>query len=88
LVKGQEFDKRELTLFDSTRNRRRVRWILFGVCLFLLLLDFFIPKHGHFYWENAPNFFASYGFISCVSLIFIARVLRKILKKNEDYYDR
>lgn len=87
-MKGQNFDKKELTLFDSPRNRRRVRWTLFGVCLLLLFLDIFIPKHGKFYWENAPNFFAGYGFISCVSLILIARGLRKILKRDEDYYDR
>lgn len=84
---GQESDKKALTIFDSPRNRRRVRWTLFGVCSLLLLLDFLIPKHGKFYWENAPNFFAAYGFISCVSLIFLARLLRKIVKRDEEYYD-
>lgn len=88
MVTGEELGKKALTIFDSPRNRRRVRWTLFGVCLLLLLLDFFIPKHGEFYWEKAPNFFAGYGFISCVSLIFIARLLRKILKRDEGYYDQ
>lgn len=55
--------------------------------LILLIIDFFIEKHGHFSWEVAPVFFAVYGFISCVSLIFIAKVLRFIVKRREDYYD-
>jgi hypothetical protein len=32
-------------------------------------------------------FFAVYGFISCVSLIFIAKALRLLVKRKEDYYD-
>lgn len=83
-----ESDRKGLTIFDSPRSRRMVRWILFGVCLLLLALDGLVSKHGHFYWEKAPNFFASYGFISCVSLIFIAKLLRKFLKRDERYYDR
>ncbi|MDI6753494.1 MAG: hypothetical protein QME78_03770 [Thermodesulfobacteriota bacterium] len=84
---SKDLDRKVLTIFDSPVNRRRVRWILFGVCLLLLVLDFFVPKHGEFYWKKAPNFFAGYGFISCVSLIFIAKLLRKILKRDEGYYD-
>jgi hypothetical protein len=53
----------------------------------LLAIDLFIPKHGHFAWEEAPFFFAVYGFIGCVSLIFIAKVLRLLVKRKENYYD-
>jgi hypothetical protein len=53
----------------------------------LLIVDFFIHKHGHFPWEVAPEFFAVYGFIACVSLIFVAKILRFIVKRKEDYYD-
>ncbi|MCP3951483.1 MAG: hypothetical protein GY697_04600 [Desulfobacterales bacterium] len=53
----------------------------------LLAIDPFIPKHSHFAWEEVPGFFAAYGFIGCVSLIFIAKGLRALVKKKEDYYD-
>jgi len=33
------------------------------------------------------EFFAVYGFVSCVALIFIAKILRKIVKRKENYYD-
>ena len=55
--------------------------------LLLLLLDLVIDKHGYFPWEGAPQFFAAYGFASCVVVITIAKILRFFLKGGEDYYD-
>ena len=79
--------KKELTFLDSAENRRKVvRY--FYVCLILLLIvDFIIAKHGHFSWETAPAFYAVYGFVACVSLIFVAKLLRLLVRRNEDYYD-
>ena len=79
--------KHELTFLDSPKNRRRVRKYFYISLVLLLAIDLFIPKHGHFAWEEAPFFFAAYGFIGCVSLIFIAKVLRFLVKRKEDYYD-
>jgi len=79
--------KHELTFLDSPINRRRVRKYFYISLVLLLAIDLFIPKHGHFAWEEAPFFFAAYGFIGCVSLIFIAKVLRLLVKRKEDYYD-
>jgi len=79
--------RREITLFDSRQNRARVRKIFYVLLLILLIVDFFIPKHGHYPWEEAYAFFAVYGFIACVSLIFVAKALRWLVKRSEDYYD-
>jgi len=79
--------KKELTFLDSQKNRNRVRFYFYISLVVLLIADFFIHKHGHFPWETRPEFFAVYGFIACVSLIFIAKILRFIVKRKEDYYD-
>jgi hypothetical protein len=79
--------RREITLFDSRQNRARVRKIFYVLLLILLIVDYFIPKHGHYPWEEAYAFFAVYGFIACVSLIFLAKGLRWLVKRSEDYYD-
>ena len=76
-----------VTFLDSAANRIKVRKYFYISLCVLLIVDFFIPKHGHFPWETAPEFFAVYGFIACVSLIFIAKILRRIVKRKEDYYD-
>jgi hypothetical protein len=79
--------RREITFLDSPKNRRRIRQYFYLSLVALLVIDFFVSKHGHFPWENAPGFYAVYGFIGCVSLIFIAKVLRLLVKRREDYYD-
>ena len=79
--------KKELTFLDSAENRLRVRRYFYISLVILLVLDLFIPKHVHFAWENAPSFYAVYGFFACVSLIFVAKLLRLLVKRKEDYYD-
>lgn len=80
--------KKELKIFDNPKNLKRLLGIFFSVLIILLIVDFFIPKHANFPWENAPNFFAVYGFLSYVALIFIAKGLRRFVKRDEDYYDK
>jgi len=79
--------KKELKVFDKQENVKRFLGIFYISLVILLIIDLFIHKHTEFPWENAPNFFAVYGFVSCVLLIFIAKILRLFIKKNEDYYD-
>ena len=81
------YSKEKKHFLDSERNRRNLRRIFYAFLIGLLFIDFVIPKHGHFSWETAPEFFAVYGFIGCVSLIFVAKILRLIVKRKEDYYD-
>lgn len=76
-----------MNIFDSPKNVR-----IFLVCFYvslavLLVLDFFIHKHPAFDWEGHANFFAVYGFISCVLLVCIAKLLRRLLKRDEHYYE-
>jgi len=78
---------KELKIFDKPKNVQRLLFIFYGSLVVLLIIDFFIHKHADFPWEAATNFFAVYGFVSCVALIFIAKILRKIVKRKENYYD-
>jgi hypothetical protein len=34
------------------------------------------------------GFYAIYGFVACVLLVVIAKELRKLLMRDENYYDR
>ncbi len=74
--------------FDKPGNFRRFMAFFFASLVVLLVVDFFIAKHGYFGWEDVPDFFAAYGFVSCVLLVLAAKVLRIIVKRREDYYDR
>ncbi len=79
--------KNELKIFDKPENVKRLLVIFYISLVLLLAADFFIHKHAEFPWEEAPGFFAAYGFVSCVMLIFIAKVLRIFIKRKENYYD-
>ncbi len=79
--------KKELKIFDKPKNVKMLLRIFYASLIVLLIADFFIHKHAEFPWEEAPEFFAAYGFVSCVLLIFIAKILRIFIKKDENYYD-
>lgn len=80
--------KRELKIFDNPRNVRILLICFYAALGVLLLVDFFIHKHPAFGWEGYPNFFAAYGFVSCVLLIYIAKLLRLLVKRDEAYYEK
>jgi hypothetical protein len=78
---------RELKIFDNPRNVKRLLFGFYCALAALLIADWFIHKHAEFSWEEYPQFFAVYGFVSCVGLIFIAKLLRLFVKRDEDYYE-
>jgi hypothetical protein len=86
-VKGNLQMKKELKIFDKPENVKRLLKFFYASLILLLIIDFFIHKHAEFPWEGVPNFFAAYGFISCVLLIFIAKLLRIFIKRKENHYE-
>ncbi len=79
---------KEINIFDKPRNVMILLMLLFGSCLALLIVNFSLPKHSHFSWEEWSGFYAAYGFVACVGLVLAAKfILRKIVKRSEDYYD-
>lgn len=74
-------------LFDKPGNVRRVIQGLLAVCVVLLGLDFVIHRHVSHPWEAMFGFYAVYGFVGCVVLVLLAKVLRRIVMRTEDYYD-
>ena len=65
---------------------RKALWIFFAFCAALTLLDLVIHKHGD-YWWNFFGFHSFFGFVACFALVVIAKSMRTILMRDEDYYD-
>ena len=83
--------------FDDPRNVSRVIKGFIGLCVAVLLLDIlflFQHKHlslpeGEFDLEGIFGFYGIYGFVACVLLVLLAKhVLRNLVMRGEDYYDR
>lgn len=75
-------------LFDDPRNVRRVLLVLYVACGVLFVLDLFVHRHVDHPWESLFGFYGIFGFVACVALVLIAKELRKVLMRSEDYYDR
>lgn len=88
-MKADKKQPKEWTWFDHPQNIRRLRLGFYAVLVLLVLPDFFIHKHTLFSSVEAwPGFYAMFGFIACVAIILISKVLGFVLKRQEDYYDR
>ena len=84
--------------FDDPRNVRRFLRVFYALCLIIVLLD---PlglllhslglgdlRHAERSWEGFPGFYAAFGFVACVLLVLVAKKLRGVLMRDEDYYER
>ena len=74
-------------LFDNPRNVSRLLSGFYVICGALLLADFVVHRHIVHSWEGFPGFYAIFGFVACVMLVLIAKQMRKVLMRKEDYYD-
>jgi hypothetical protein len=71
---------------DNPRNVTRLVYGLAALCAVALLADFGYLKQPHFDVERWPGFYAVYGFLVSVTLVLTAKQLRKVLRRDEDYY--
>ncbi|MGB5277779.1 MAG: hypothetical protein WBO73_13125 [Gammaproteobacteria bacterium] len=74
-------------LFDNPRNVSRLLGGFYVVCVVLLVLDFILHRHIAVKWETLTGFYALFGFIACVALVLIAKEMRKVVMRKEEYYD-
>ena len=72
--------------FDHPGNVKKVLRVFYVICAGLLLADFVVHRHVVHDWEGFPGFYALYGFVACVLLVLIAKEMRKLLMRGEDYY--
>lgn len=74
--------------FDKPGNVRKFIGAFYISVILLVVIDFFVPKHPYFPWEGYPSFYGTFGLVSCVGLVLGAKyILRKIVKREEKYYD-
>ena len=84
----KENNKDKKYFFDKPKNVKIFMGVFYLSVVVLIAVDFFIPKHPYFPWEQYPSFYGAYGLVGCVGLVLGAKyILRKIVKREENYYD-
>lgn len=73
---------------DNPKNVKRIVHALVVSCIILFALDFVLHRHTQHPWEEAFGFYAIYGFVSCVILVLLAKELRKLIMRSEDFYQQ
>ncbi|MEO1244560.1 MAG: hypothetical protein AAFX56_02655 [Pseudomonadota bacterium] len=67
---------------------RRLWQISAAVLALTVLLQLSIKVKGYFGVDAWLGFGAAYGFLACVAMVLLAKVLGPLLKRGEDYYRR
>ena len=75
-----------LSWFTKTKNANNIFLGLALLCFLLFLADFTYHKHGHFHIEEIPGFYGAYGFFMFTALILVAKALRLLSERPENYY--
>lgn len=70
---------------ENVARLYRALWIVGGL---LALLDLVIHRHAEAGFDGWFSFYALYGFVACVALVLAAKVLRQVVMRPEDFYDR
>lgn len=73
---------------DRKGSVDKIYWSVVAVCALLFLADALYEKHPAFDVEYVFGFYGLFGFVACVGLVLAAKELRKLLKRDEDFYDR
>lgn len=73
---------------DQPKNIKLILRILYVICGLLFILDFIYHRHTLHSWEGFYGFYAIYGFVGCVLLVGIAKEMRRVVMRGEDYYEK
>jgi preprotein translocase subunit SecG len=76
------------TLHPFTPRTARLLWIILIVVLAATLIaGVFVHSHGPDTISASLGFNAWFGFLACVALVGVSRLLGAILKRGDGYYD-
>ena len=65
----------------------RLLWkVLWAVLALTVALQLVIKVKGYFGVDEWFGFGAAFGFLSCVAMVLVAKVLGFVLKRDENYY--
>ncbi len=55
--------------------------------MILLAVDLFFHRHIYHPWEHLLGFYGIFGALGIVVLVQLSKVLRKLVMRDEDYYE-
>ncbi|MCK4738706.1 MAG: hypothetical protein KAT46_02040 [Deltaproteobacteria bacterium] len=77
-------------IFEDPKKTKVIRMVLYVLMVVFIIWDVLMERHHMIFpWDYVPGFSALYGFVSCVLIIVISKIIGKLwLQKKEGYYDK
>ena len=72
---------------DERDNVDKIYWGVIAICALLMLMEPFYHKHPYLGFDGTFGFYGWFGFLACAGLLVVARELRRLLNRREDFYD-
>jgi hypothetical protein len=69
---------------------KKWHWVALAVLTIIsLILEFtFLADYDSHWWNSIPAFYAIWGFLSCIVIIYVSKWLGKLfIFRKENYYD-
>ena len=89
---------------DNPVNVKKIICGFYWLCGLVILVDLIFSlvwhKHAIFkkeeslhFWETLPAFYGIYGFLACVGLVYVSKLMRSwkgrnLLMRDEDYWEK
>lgn len=83
---NDKHDKPESWL-DEPRNIKLLIVVGLIVLALTVIADFFYHGHPKFVVDGSFGFYAWYGFLTCLVMVLVAKLLGFVLKRDDRYYD-
>ena len=73
----------------ETVRRKAVKKIAYIALIFIIVTDFFIPRHEiHFIGDKIPGFWSLFGIVACIMIILISKWIGHLgIMQDENYYN-
>lgn len=72
---------------DLNRLGSRFTRFLLIIAVILLVVEFLVHRHGETYLEESFMFPAIFGFIAFIFIVEVGKILRRLIMRDESYYD-
>ena len=66
---------------------RRLWWVFVAVLTLTVFAQLVFPVKGYFGVDGWLGFGAVFGFLACLAMVLLAKVLGVLLKRDEHHYD-
>ena len=84
----QNPDQDKLGWADRPEIQQRIRYALFAICGLLAIADLLVSRYTYLPVEEIPAFYAFYGFAALVGVVVLAKALRQVVGRREEYYQQ